>query len=402
MSDGSNVTSASPEKIRALHEVARDLVGCETEQAVFERAVDAAGDLLNFDQSAVYVRDGDQLVPLVVTGSEVVSEQNLAVFDLDQGAMGHVYTTGESALVEDVQTDDISAPTSPDIRSGLCVALGEFGVFNAISDTPGAFDEGDLALAEILAAHVTTVVQRIRSEAELRRQKRELEAKSERLEEFASILSHDLRNPVSVADGWLEVAAEEIDEEDGMAVTAIENASTAIERIETLIEDLLVVSQEGWSVQNLHRIDGRQVIEDAWATVTTEDATLDCRWDGTVEADRDRLVQAFENLFRNAVEHGSTSAQSVGDATDTSGGSVSIRVGPLEGADGIYVSDDGPGIAPEKHDSIFEMGVSGGGGSGLGLAIVERIVSAHGWSISVGESEAGGARFEIRFDSDTG
>jgi signal transduction histidine kinase len=371
-------------KIRALHDVAVDLVTCESDREVFERAVEAAAELLEFDQSVIYVRETDRLVPEVVTGSEVVPEDEVPPFDLDQGAIGHAYQTGDSILTEDVQTDEVSEPISPDIGSGLCVPLGEVGVFNAVSDTPGEFDEEDLALGEILAAHVTTAVGRIQSEAEIRRQKRELERKSERLEEFASILSHDLRSPLSVASGWLDLLEADATDEQ---LTAIGNVERALDRMETLIDDLLVVSREGWTVENPRTIDGQRLVADAWAGVATDDATLDCEWSGTVRGDPDLLVQAFENLFRNAVDH--------------AGPSVTVRVSPLEDAEGIYVADDGPGIPEDERDDVFEMGVSNDGGTGLGLAIVERVVSAHGWSVSAGESEHGGAQFEMRFDGGT-
>jgi signal transduction histidine kinase len=371
-------------KIRALHDVAVDLVTCESDREVFERAVEAAAELLEFDQSVIYVREIDRLVPEVVTGSEVVPEDEVPPFDLDQGAIGHAYQTGDSILTEDVQTDEVSEPISPDIGSGLCVPLGEVGVFNAVSDTPGEFDEEDLALGEILAAHVTTAVGRIQSEAEIRRQKRELERKSERLEEFASILSHDLRSPLSVASGWLDLLEADATDEQ---LTAIGNVERALDRMETLIDDLLVVSREGWTVENPRTVDGQRLVADAWAGVATDDATLDCEWSGTVRGDPDLLVQAFENLFRNAVDH--------------AGPSVTVRVSPLEDAEGIYVADDGPGIPEDERDDVFEMGVSNDGGTGLGLAIVERVVSAHGWSVSAGESEHGGAQFEMRFDGGT-
>lgn len=376
-------TTGRSDKIRALHGVAVDLVVCETPADVFERAVEAAAELLEFDQSVVFVREDDQLVPAVVTGTEIVPEEQIPPFDLDQGAVGHVYQHGESLLAEDAQTDEISEPTSPDIRSGVCVPLGEIGVFNAVSDTPGEFDREDLALAEILAAHVTTAVERIRSESEIRRQKRELERKSERLEEFARILSHDLRNPLSVASGYLEVLAETATEDQA---EAIDNVEWALDRMETLVEDLLLVSREGWEIEARRPVDGERLVEDAWAAVDTRDATLVCDWRGTVEGDPDRLAQAFENLFRNSVDH--------------AGPAVTVRVGPLDGEPGVYVADDGPGIDPEDRDSVFEMAVSGDGGTGLGLAIVERVVTAHGWSIRVTDSESGGARFEIGFEDD--
>jgi signal transduction histidine kinase len=88
----------------------------------------------------------------------------------------------------------------------------------------------------------------------------------------------------------------------------------------------------------------------------------------------------FENLFRNAVNHG--------------GGEVTVTIGEI--ADGFYVADDGAGIPDDERDDIFEAGYStADGGTGFGLAIVKEVVEAHGWEIRVTDSEMGGARFEI-------
>jgi len=82
------------------------------------------------------------------------------------------------------------------------------------------------------------------------------------------------------------------------------------------------------------------------------------------------------------VEHGSTSSNS-----------LTVHVGVLD--DGFYVADTGPGIDPDQREAIFERGHTTGGGSGLGLTIVRAVADAHGWSTTVTEGEAGGARFEF-------
>jgi signal transduction histidine kinase len=100
-----------------------------------------------------------------------------------------------------------------------------------------------------------------------------------------------------------------------------------------------------------------------------------------VLADESRLRQLFENLFRNAVEHG--------------GPGVAVTVGPLEGR-GFYVADDGPGIPADERDRVRETGyTTADGGTGFGLSIVESIADAHGWGMRLVESETGGARFEF-------
>ena len=134
-----------------------------------------------------------------------------------------------------------------------------------------------------------------------------------------------------------------------------------------------------YDVVNLERVARR-----AWANVDTEGATLCVEdLDQWTAADRDRLQEVFENLFRNSVEHG--------------GEGVTVSVGPLRGGEsGFYVADDGPGIPPKEQNTVFKRGyTSAGTGTGLGLPVVEQIVGAHGWSVRVVESESGGARFEI-------
>ena len=139
-----------------------------------------------------------------------------------------------------------------------------------------------------------------------------------------------------------------------------------------------------------------------------------------MQADPGRLTRALENLFRNAVEHGSTSPRSPAredsvehgstcsrpKADDTahppradgsSGDPLEIRVGSLDGERGFFVADDGPGIPPATRERAFDPGFTTvADGTGLGLAIVHRIFEAHGWSVEVTESEAGGARFVVR------
>ena len=73
---------------------------------------------------------------------------------------------------------------------------------------------------------------------------------------------------------------------------------------------------------------------------------------------------------------------------------MTITVGDLE--TGFYLEDDGPGISADKRDDVLEVGYSTKrDNTGFGLAIVAKIVEAHGWELTVTDSDAGGARFEI-------
>jgi signal transduction histidine kinase len=180
--------------------------------------------------------------------------------------------------------------------------------------------------------------------------------------------------------------------------------------------------------------------------VDTSDHLIEIEDDYTFDADADRLRSLFENLFRNAVEHGSTSSrtesddavehtstsprsqapddavehtstsprsqapddavehtstsprsQAPDDAIEHGDGEATVTVGALADGDGFFVADDGPGIPEADRESVFESGfTTAAEGTGFGLAIVKEVVDAHGWTIGVTESESGGARFEVR------
>jgi PAS domain S-box-containing protein len=207
---------------------------------------------------------------------------------------------------------------------------------------------------------------------------RELEAQNERLEEFASVVSHDLRNPVSVAMGRAELLREDCDS------PHLDHVEDALSRTNRIIDDMLWLAREGRDIGATEAVPLGEAVEHAWTMAADDspDATLAYRGEGsvTVAADRERLVQALENLFRNAVDHG--------------GPEVTVRVEPT--APGFAVEDDGPGIPPDEREAVFEAGYStSADGTGFGLSIVERIAEAHGWGVTVTEGESGGARFEF-------
>ncbi|MHC3439432.1 PAS domain-containing sensor histidine kinase [Natrialbaceae archaeon A-gly3] len=221
---------------------------------------------------------------------------------------------------------------------------------------------------------VTALVAAGRDITGIKERKRALEAKNERLDEFASVVSHDLRNPLNVATGRLELAREECDS------PHLEDVTYALERMESLVDDLLVLARQGESLDSLEAVDLEELLEECWAIVETTAVCLEVETDRTILADRGRLAQVFENLFRNAVEHASTDSE------------TTIRVGSLP--DGFFLEDDGEGIPPEERERVFEAGYSTDeDGTGLGLRIVAEIVDAHGWEVSIGKSKDGGARF---------
>ncbi|AAV47335.1 adaptive-response sensory-kinase [Haloarcula marismortui ATCC 43049] len=221
----------------------------------------------------------------------------------------------------------------------------------------------------------------------------QLERQNERLDEFTSIVSHDLRNPLTVAEGNLELARAEYDSD------ALDKVSRAHERMRALIDDLLAFARAGETATDLESVALTGIVEECWQSVESDQATLVVEGDRQVQADTAKLRRLLANLLRNSVEHGSTGAQAPADNdTDHSDGSATVRVGVIKDTDrnGFYVADDGPGIPEDDREQVFEEGYSTGeNGTGFGLKIVQRLAEVHGWTVTATESEAGGARFEV-------
>jgi PAS domain S-box-containing protein len=224
---------------------------------------------------------------------------------------------------------------------------------------------------------------------EQKQRQRELEERNERLDNFASMLAHELRNPVTIGQIYSrqlsaeKVSGEAAGETAGEATSeAVEYVAEAFDRIENIIDVMLLVTRGQKAVDERQSVRLGEVVEDAWADVDAPDATLAATIDAEVEADGSYVRHLFRNLFENAVEHG--------------GRDVTVTVGELPG--GFFVADDGRGIPTEERDTVFDSGYTSAasqGGMGLGLAFVRELAAVYDWTVSVTESEGGGARFEF-------
>jgi len=206
----------------------------------------------------------------------------------------------------------------------------------------------------------------------------QLSKQNERLAEFADLLAHDIRNPLSVASGHLALAR------DGDLEGSLDAIEAAHERIDRIITDIRLATREGTLATDIEPTDIARVAREAWEYVDTEDAVFGGPDELRLDADADRLLRLFENLFRNSVEHGRGS-----DGTP-----VTVRL--VATAEGFAVEDDGPGIDPDVGNRAFDPGVTDAtGGTGFGLYIVRTIAAAHGWEVAVTDAAGGGARFEV-------
>jgi signal transduction histidine kinase len=158
-------------------------------------------------------------------------------------------------------------------------------------------------------------------------------------EEFASVVSHDLRNPLHVAKGRLELVTAECE------TPHHESIEDSLEWMQTLIDDLLSLARQGRRVDDTSPVELRSFLEGCWENLRTGEPQLLVKPEQTIPADPSRLRQLLENLLRNAVEHG--------------GEAVTVKIDDLE--DGFFVADDGAGITIDDSDRIFDSGFFHGG-----------------------------------------
>lgn len=368
-------------RVNALHSATRGLISAETTEEVAQRGIQAVSNILGLPTSTVFFEQEGTLEP--VESSETANElfDEISTLEPAESAAWQAYKSGQPMKAADItQLETIQNPQTP-ISAEMIIPLSEYGVL-IIGDTEGGeFDDEDFTLAQILGNNISTSLERVDREQRLREREQELSEQNERLEMFTSVVSHDLRNPLSVAEGYTELAQQEAGE-----LKALEKVEQALERMDALIDELLTLAQQGESIDEKESFSLESVAAEAWETAETKEATLDIPEGGRFDGDRNRIQQLLENLFRNAVEHGDES--------------VTVTVGTIDG-NGFYVEDDGPGIPENKRDEIFEHGyTTSEDGTGFGLTIVDEIAEAHGGTISVVEGRDGGARFEIR-DLDT-
>ncbi len=221
-----------------------------------------------------------------------------------------------------------------------------------------------------------------------------LEDAFDRQRAFVADASHDLRTPLTVVKGQIEVLARDPDPSPEEVGRVSELVGRAIARMELMVDDLLLLaraeSAEGMQREavELEPLLAGEV--EGIAATADRELVLGEVTSRTVTIDREQISRAVSNLISNAVAH-----------TEPGG---KVEVSAFDSADTVtvVVDDDGPGVPPEARDRVFdrfarldESRSSASGGSGLGLAIVKAIAESHGGRVDCSDSPLGGARFRI-------
>ena len=353
-------------RLRALQETTQAFLTAADESAVVELAITAAVDVLALPLTGLwrYEASADRLV--AVSETDAASEEFGPQADLEpgEGLIWQAFADGEPTVFNDVEANPERYNPDTDVTAEAVVPVPDYGVLASATLEESGISELDFEMLRILATSLSAAMKRVD-------RTRELERQNERLSAFTGYVSHDLRNPLSVASGFVDHVLESGE------IKELQRVQRAHERMQRLIEDMLLLARRGDVIGETEPTDVIGVAERAWNAIDAPAATLRTEGSLTVVADESRLQQVFENVFRNAVEHG--------------GREVTVTVTASETA--LTVENDGrrfdvdPASLFDPDSSVIE--------TGLGLSIVAEIVDAHGWAIAATHREPTGARFEI-------
>lgn len=319
-----------------------------------------------------------------LTGSVYFSSQTLYLPDLSDSAVQEKYTP-----VNDQNLDLHTFLGVPLISKGRVI-----GVLSVQSTQIDAYSPEQIQLVEAIAVQAALAIDKAtlldQLQFELNERKKligELEEKNAELERFTYTVSHDLRSPLVTIKGFLGMLEKDMREDKAERVNNdIQRISSAADKMDTLLSELLDLSRIGRITNPPEEIDLTELVHDALDTVkvrlSSKDVNVAVQPDlPQIRGDRIRLRELFENLIDNAVKYmGNQSAPTI---------EIGVR---NDEQPVIFIRDNGIGIDQKYQESIFglfnKLDINSEG-SGAGLAICKRIVETHKGRIWV-ESEGPG------------
>ncbi|MFB6073935.1 MAG: ATP-binding protein [Haloarculaceae archaeon] len=372
-------------QVADLNKYGQALNRCESVEEVVSLTIEAMSLLFDISYSTIVEeRDGDLTVvhstnPDLSAGDEP-SEVAREAFETGETvtATGEAARTGEDTEV----TAALAAPAR--IVDDVTAVL----VTRTKNDRE--FDDAHVRPMEILASHAATAISNIRSRERLERARQDLETRKEMIEMYDRLLRHDLGNDLQVIAGFSDALVSDLDGQTRDHAERIQRAARSsadlIERVGDLVSTL--ESQDEPEPRDLAAL-----IEETVRDVDSQYASLTVEFDPSAFAysvyGGDLLDSVFTNVLSNAAVHNE--------------GDVTVHLSAeTTGRDAIVVrfADDGSGVPAEVRDEIFEMGVKGpeSGGTGFGLGLVRALTESYGGSVTVGDSEYGGAEFRVRLE----
>ncbi|HZQ29321.1 MAG TPA: GAF domain-containing protein [Acidimicrobiales bacterium] len=375
--------------------VARDIGPATDLGAVLTVVLRAMRSLVAFRGGTICLVDGENQVYVAASDPPVSPEVMAARLPVGSGLAGRVIATGQTVYSPDLDSD---RRVDPDLRrlgsnAGMTtflavplVCLGRvIGVLQVDSAEHDAFDDEDVQVLEGLAVQVAGAIESAQRHEEAMRLE---QLKSD----FIARVSHELRTPLTIVSGFTETLLAHGDGfDESQRAVMLERMQAGMQRLETLVEELLTVSgyEAGVISPRPSRLSVIEVLESVRAAAgdNAERITTSCDPDLSVTADRRLLSHAVTLLVDNALKYAGEAELTAGRDPSTSELIVDVR-------------DHGPGVPGFLGDRVFERftrGDTNKPGMGLGLPLAKMLAGGCGGRLDLLVPPDGGALFRIRF-----
>lgn len=384
----------------ALVEMAKQVTGNLHLESVLQTTVQSLRSLLNARASTITMLTDDKQELVVKAADGVETAFTNAHMKLEGSISGKVVQEQALVYTRDSHRDPQFLFFDVSVRSLLAVPLivrdEAIGTLTVDSNQPNAFSESDKQLMTIAAAQVSVAISNARLFEELEKRAAELAEAYEELkesdrlkDELVQNVSHELRTPLTFVKGYVDLL---MDGDRGLLTSEqqeyLQIVADKTDDITRIIDDIITLQRIDAGNLQLEVVSMSDMLNTAVAghSMVAEKKGLTVYMPpssekGLVRIDRGRINQVLDNLIGNAIKF------------SPDGGTITVKFFESDNNVGVVVTDQGIGMASDKHQRIFERfyQIDGSsrrrfGGTGIGLAIVKRIVDAHQGKIWV-ESE---------------
>ncbi|MEA1994451.1 MAG: GAF domain-containing protein, partial [Euryarchaeota archaeon] len=382
-------------KLSTIYDLSREMSLSLDMDHISELVLSAAKDILKFDNIDLFIlnKETKELQLQRCSGLKDPDRHTTVPLFGEKGITAYVARTMESQNIPDVRKNDRYIPGLEESQSELSVPLivrdKVIGVIDVESRKKNAFSEEDEQLLKTLASPTAIAIENARLLEKIRKY-------SEFQKLFISILTHDLKNPITVIKGYAEMIGNNVDERTKRCVKGIERGT---KKMSTLINNVVFYSklQEKEYKKKFEKKDLTHVIQEALEDLKEKTKEKDIEVVYGVEGRyplnaNSTLGNVFLNLLDNAIKY------------SPRGSRVEIGIDDRGESWSVSVKDQGEGVPDELKEVIFrrftqkKVDVRG---TGLGLTIVKQIVDLHGGRVWVEDNPEGGSVFLVELPKTT-
>jgi signal transduction histidine kinase len=395
-----------------LHDIAQLATLARDWDELMRSIVDGTTEALEVEVCSFYLADlaGTRLT-LAATNGLDRSQVGSVSLAFGEGITGRVAAGRVPIAVDDVTVDErfawVRGFDIEDLAGMLSVPLiwhdRVIGVLNVQSRARRHFRDDEIGFLRTIGALLAGIVEKGRLQAEIEARLAEVTALDTARAELLSVVTHELRTPLSVVRAYLDLLGEAAEgiatAPEGVAASWRSAALDQVGRLDRLVDSILAsVRGEGLTGLSRTPFDAIAAVGETVDMLRLLLRSHPIRWERPSEpmiaiGDETRFRQVLEQLLENEAKYAPTAE--------------GVSIGVLRVGDDVqvYVTDDGPGVPIEEWESVFEPFVRVEGrvrsrGSGIGLFASRRLMTAMGGRIVIEPNGFGGSRFAVSLPAD--